>query len=108
MFSTQHPEKVPFAKFHLEVIRQLLERYSSTEAKPLHFDQGNARLTERHFPELVPRKEGKKSATRRCKVCSQTKAGIKKRKESSYMCRECDVGLCVVPCFRIYHQVADF
>ncbi|CAH2008632.1 unnamed protein product [Acanthoscelides obtectus] len=104
MFSTQHPEKVPFAKFHLEVIRQ----YSSTEAKPLHFDQGNARLTERHFPELVPRKEGKKSATRRCKVCSQTKAGIKKRKESSYMCRECDVGLCVVPCFRIYHQVADF
>ena len=127
MFLTQQEKKVPFAKFHLEVIRQLLERYftaltlatnvfvkniffrySSIEAKPLPFDQGNARLTERHFPALVPRKEGKKSATRRCRVCSQTKAGPKKRKESSYMCRECDVGLCAVPCFGIYHQVADF
>ncbi|CAH2011687.1 unnamed protein product [Acanthoscelides obtectus] len=54
---------------------------------------GSARLTEQHFPELVPRKEGKKTATRRCRVCSQTKAGTKKRKESSYMCRECDIVL---------------
>ncbi|CAH1960872.1 unnamed protein product [Acanthoscelides obtectus] len=29
--------------------------------------------------ELVPRKEGKKTATRRCRVCSQTKAETKKR-----------------------------
>ncbi|KAK9722868.1 DDE Tnp 1-like zinc-ribbon [Popillia japonica] len=73
-----------------------------------NFDQGNARLTEQHFPQLVPRKEGKKSATRRYRVCSQTKAGPKKRKERSYMCRDCDVGLCAVPCFKIYRQVADF
>ncbi|CAH1971722.1 unnamed protein product [Acanthoscelides obtectus] len=69
---------------------------------PIYTAQGRARLTERHFPEMVPRKEGKKTATRRCRVCSQMKAGTKNRKESSYMCRECDAGLCVVPCFRIY------
>ncbi|CAH1997339.1 unnamed protein product [Acanthoscelides obtectus] len=77
--------------------------------KSIHCDLGNARLQNRHFPVSVPRKPGStKVGSRRCWVCSHTKQKQAKRKESSYMCPECDVGLCVVPCYKIYHTEATF
>ncbi|CAH1966735.1 unnamed protein product [Acanthoscelides obtectus] len=107
MFSTRHTKKTSFANFHLAVIAQLIERYGIV--KSIHCDLGNARLQNRHFPVSVPRKPGStKVGSRRCCVCSHTKQKQAKRKESSYMCPECDVGLCVVPCFKIYHTEATF
>ncbi|CAH1972326.1 unnamed protein product [Acanthoscelides obtectus] len=107
MFSTRHTKKTSFANFHLAVIAQLIERYGIV--KSIHCDLGNARLQNRHFPVSVPRKPGStKVGSRRCWVCSHTKQKQAKRKESSYMCPECDVGLCVVPCFKIYHTEATF
>ena len=29
------------------------------------------------------------------------------RKETSYECRRCDVALCVIPCFEVYHTQKD-
>ncbi|CAH1977393.1 unnamed protein product [Acanthoscelides obtectus] len=108
MYLTQNPAKVPLATFQLAVIRQLLERFQKTASRSVHLDLGNKRLTQRHFPDLVTVKEGIKSAYRRCYVCSHSKQKPKKRKETKYMCRECDVGLCPAPCFKIYHEENHF
>ena len=56
-----------------------------------------ARLTERHFPSKLPKQLD-------CCVCSDRK---KKRKCTSYCCEKCDVALCVVPCFELYHTKVD-
>ena len=55
------------------------------------------RLTERHFPSFY--KPRNKNLKRRCVVCSRND----KRSDSRYECNECDVGLCIDPCFKIYH-----
>ena len=57
------------------------------------------RLNEHHFPKFVPPTENKRNAMRKCKVCSENG----KRSENRYECSDCDVGLCVVPCFEIFH-----
>lgn len=63
-----------------------------------------ARLNDRHFPDLVPltersRAAGKKHQFRQCHVCSLRK----ERTLTPYMCNDCDVSLCAVPCFGHYH-----
>ncbi|XP_068122086.1 piggyBac transposable element-derived protein 4-like [Hyperolius riggenbachi] len=63
------------------------------------------RLTGRHFVEHVPPTAKKAAPTRMCVVCcSKTDdSGKKIRRETRYHCPDCDVGLCAVPCFKIYH-----
>ena len=57
------------------------------------------RVTKRHFPSIYSNEASKKkNQVRKCVVCS--KQG--KRRESRYYCSQCDVGLCVVPCFELY------
>jgi len=90
------------ANFQLEVIRQLLEKYSTpTESpnrgRPTSIDQP-LRLSGRHFPSDVSSSSTGKT-NRRCAVCIKNN----KRTHSRYMCSECGVGLCVTPCFGIYH-----
>ena len=58
-----------------------------------------ARLNERHFVKSVPSTEGRANRSRKCKVCALN--GV--RRDSRYQCSDCDVGLCVVPCFEIFH-----
>ncbi|KAJ8953416.1 hypothetical protein NQ318_023533 [Aromia moschata] len=59
LYMTQNTKTVSFPAFHLEVIRQLLQRYPSKyAAKPTHQCTGLSRLTERHFPSEVKRKDG--------------------------------------------------
>lgn len=50
-----------------------LFRFQKAASNSVRLDLGNRRLTERHFPDLVPVKEGRKSGYRRCHVCSHTK-----------------------------------
>ncbi|XP_068089543.1 piggyBac transposable element-derived protein 4-like [Hyperolius riggenbachi] len=63
------------------------------------------RLTGRHFVEYVPPTEKKATPTRMCVVCCSKRddSGKKIRRETRYHCPDCDVGLCAVPCFKIYH-----
>ncbi|CAC5395839.1 unnamed protein product [Mytilus coruscus] len=60
-------------------------------------------------------KEGLKSKPlRTCPVCNvptgkrKTAGDGRKVVRSSYECKDCDVGLCVDPCFRLYHTYKDF
>ena len=62
------------------------------------------RLTDRHFIVTVPATEKKDKPSRRCVVCSENKI----RSENRYMCGDCNVGLCVVPCFMYYHTKKVF
>ena len=59
-----------------------------------------ARHVERHFPDFLPTNENGKRKERRCKVCYSH--GVNKK--TSYYCADCDVGLCVASCFRLFHQ----
>lgn len=99
---------ISMAKFHLKLIEQLLEKYQkSTERHSFNtslnsISTNSARLIERHFPTLYT-SEGK-NKVRRCAVCSKNN----RRRESRYECKECNVGLCICPCFKIFHTVKDY
>ncbi|UYV68811.1 hypothetical protein LAZ67_6000940 [Cordylochernes scorpioides] len=87
------------AEFHINLIGQIIEKYHEARVqvhrgRPSTSEDRPLRLIERHFPSLVPPTEKKKNPTRYCRVCGANK----KRKESRYMCKDCDVALCVVPC----------
>lgn len=96
-------EAIFMAKFQLELIREILEKYHKTTKYHQRTANNNPlRLIERHFPSLyVPAGKNRK---RRCVVCSAND----KRRESRYECQNCNVGLCVDPCFRIYHSQLNY
>ncbi|XP_076036711.1 uncharacterized protein LOC143022416 isoform X2 [Oratosquilla oratoria] len=66
---------------------------------------GCSSFTPGHFPMEVPATEKKKNPTRKCVVCCLKcdQTGKPVRKESRYMCKHCNVALCIVPCFEKYH-----
>ncbi|KAG8239925.1 hypothetical protein J437_LFUL019516 [Ladona fulva] len=97
------------AKFHISLIREMVERFAgpkgrgggrkSEEDVPL-------RLSGRHFPKLVTSDACKSGLP--CKACVVCK-NKKKRRETRYMCDECGgVGLCIVPCFEIFHTQKNY
>ncbi|XP_023238888.1 piggyBac transposable element-derived protein 4-like [Centruroides sculpturatus] len=104
--------------FRINIIETIIQKYH-TETRVTKHGQprtsgpripGPLRLTERHFPDLLPETDKKKAPTRRCAVC-KTKhdgAGKRIRKETRYYCKDCDVPLCAAPCFRIYHTMEKF
>ncbi|UYV79603.1 hypothetical protein LAZ67_17003232 [Cordylochernes scorpioides] len=97
------------AEFHINLIGQIIEKYHEARVqvhrgRPSTSEDIPLRLIERHFPSLVPPTEKKKNPTRYCHVCGANK----KRKESRYMCKDCDVALCVVPCFETFHTIKNF
>jgi len=63
------------------------------------------RLIGRHFIDYCPPTAKKQNASRMCVVCCSKvgESGKKVRKETRYCCPDCDVGLCLVPCFKLYH-----
>ncbi|GFV15745.1 piggyBac transposable element-derived protein 4 [Trichonephila clavipes] len=67
------------------------------------------RLTERHFLEVIAPSEKKPRPARKCYVCSLKKNDNRKRirKETRYFCPDCDVGLCLTSCFKLYHTKLD-
>ena len=77
-------------------------KVNAKKGRPCSVDE--TRLKERHFPDFVPATEKKKNATRKCKVCTANG----KRSDTRYQCNECDVGLCVVPCFKLYHTRKNY
>ena len=86
------------AKFQLQLMKEIIDKYHHDYIKNQRRDTDNPmRLTERHFPSLYISRRKKRS--RRCVVCSKND----KRSESRYACKDCNVGLCVDTCFRIYH-----
>uniref|UniRef100_A0A1B6GCG2 PiggyBac transposable element-derived protein 4 C-terminal zinc-finger domain-containing protein n=1 Tax=Cuerna arida TaxID=1464854 RepID=A0A1B6GCG2_9HEMI len=103
--------KPTLSQFHLELVRQLLEKY----LEPRRIRKGGRpsgdtpmRLTMRHFPKYIPATEKKAGPCRPCVVCKFTQRREKKRRETRYMCEECGVALCAAPCFGEFHQMKNY
>lgn len=102
-------KKVPIADFQLSVIRQIFEKYGTRDAPatlPHHrIGEHPLRLLGRHFIRKIPKPtEGSRQPVRRCTVCSRRN----KRTDSTYQCDICNVGLCIIPCFELYHTKKRF
>lgn len=90
----------------------LLEAQNALSDAP---EKGNSmldslRLTASHFPKHIPtRAKHKKSPLRRCRVCAAhvDETSKKMRRETRY-CEGCNVPLCSMPCFEIYHTVYNY
>jgi hypothetical protein len=101
-------KKLKYSKFHLILIKQILQKYPQenkrqARGRPRLAENLPSRLTERHFPSKILNQEGK-VARRICVVCKRKE----KRKDTSYQCNICDVGLCVDPCFEIHHTQINY
>ena len=70
-----------------------------------HSSQPLARLTERHFQVSLGRSEAGRPIQKDCTVCSKRRG--RGRKTTTYKCRECNLPMCVVPCFELYHTKRD-
>ncbi|XP_021340938.1 piggyBac transposable element-derived protein 4-like [Mizuhopecten yessoensis] len=97
-------------KFRKSLVHVLLE---GAEKKTRRGRQSEplGRLTGRHFPAFIPAKQGAKRARplRNCVAYNVKGAGDNhKRKQTSYMCVDCGVALCVPDCFSTYHTYTNY
>lgn len=83
-----------FYEFRLDVIGSLL---GPPPPNPI------PKINLQHLPEYCPVGENGKAKRRRCTVCW---CEGKKRKDSVYYCPQCPggPGLCLTPCFRVFHS----
>ena len=65
----------------------------------------SARLRERHFPTTIGKNSAGKSLQQECCVCSNK--GGRKKKTTTYKCRQCNSPMCIVPCFELHHTRKD-
>ena len=98
-------------RFRELLVEQIISKYGCNESSGIQRKGGRPsiegnpfRLTERHFLMVIPPTEGKENPTKRCTVCLKHKT----RHETRYQCRQCNVPLCVVPCFEVYHTQKHF
>ncbi len=104
--SEQEGRKLKFLQYRIQLSKELLMDASGQQTFSIQTDSvvarsPSARLVERHFPDKVPSRQNGKPGQRNCVVCS-SKAG-KPRKTTTYCCKQCGVGLCIYPCFELYH-----
>ena len=99
--------RIELAKGLLQQAGELIEALSPTtqsagrsEAVP-----PPVRLMGRHFPEKVPPTTSGRPGQLECVVCSKKRG--RGKVTSTFRCKTCLKGLCIVPCFELYHTCAD-
>ncbi|XP_047141066.2 piggyBac transposable element-derived protein 4-like [Hydra vulgaris] len=94
-------------QFRKSIIKESIVKYHESVEKKRSRTRvlpSPLRLVERHFVDAIPATEKNIKPCRRCVVCSENKV----RSDTRYMCVDCNVGLCVVPCFKYYHTKENF
>ncbi|XP_033347678.1 piggyBac transposable element-derived protein 4-like [Bombus vosnesenskii] len=104
LYQKSTASKQKFNEFHLALIRDILRKYfqrrsmvggGKRKSEDLPF-----RLIDRHFPSKCPNRAGTTQLSRRkCVVCVKNK----RRNDTRYECRKCDVRLCIDNCFESFH-----
>lgn len=104
--------------FRKSLAREMIGKHTSRLSRKGRRPSGvpESRLTERHFPSLIPAQEGAKNQRpcRKCVVCNtnsgkrHTGGASRKRKETRYWCPDCGKALCVEDCFRRYHTLKNY
>lgn len=103
VYSTITGKKIPLAQFQLVLIKQIVEKYKTVKTskigRPTSTTMEPLRLVSRHFPSDVPPTKSGKFGRRKCVVRKINK----KRTDTRYMCKICDVGLSPTHCFENFH-----
>ena len=105
LYKLTKKESLQFSNFCLVLVKDLCARYGeATKSSGRPGANHHDRLTERHFPSLIP-----ESKQRQCYVCNNTNMKPRqKTKRTRYECRFCNKGLCIAPCFEEYHTLSNF
>ena len=98
-------QRLTHEKFILTLATDLLVSAGNSASPPTIVNPSSrqpvARLVERHFLAEIGRKADGRAQQRDCTICSKRK-GIG-RKTTIFKCRQCNIPMCVVPCFELYH-----
>ena len=92
-------------KFVKELCRELLSEHGSYRGSIATTSESYLRLTGRH--NLIPLSEIEAAAakSRRCHLCHHNvNASARKTSRTSFICEQCNIALCIYPCFKIYHN----
>ena len=92
---------ITLAENLIKKYRPLVEVPSSGVGRSQILVERPSRLIGRHFPKRCPPTEKKARPQRRCAQCQKDK----KRSDTKYWCEDCGVGLCVDPCFELWHTI---
>lgn len=96
--------KLDPVRFRQGVITGLLEDWEPSQIR--HGCPSNTPAPQRMIGEHFPGKYEDKKYKPDCEVCSDRKSG--KRRQTSYYCKQCNIPLCVVPCFEQYHTLRNY
>ena len=109
LYCQDHPEKkgrLTHEQFRVQLATNLLSatvNYTGTpHGQQRQSRQPAARLTERHFVESLGRNSAGRPVQHDCAVCSRKKG--RSRKTTTYKCRECNLPMCIIPCFELHHS----
>ena len=117
LYVDRHPNKrgrLSYEQFRITLAKELLESagisvdQNSEQSTPGPHPTPRhpaARLQERHFPTNIGRTQSDRPIQMDCHVCSRRRG--RGRKTTTYKCRECNLPMCVVPCFELWHTKAD-
>jgi hypothetical protein len=110
LYKMQNSKNIEFKEFRLQLIKNIISKYGNQKRISIGRPSIDSplRLSARHFPSLVPAIASKETAQRKCYVCSHTTRREQSTKYTRYQCDECDVGLCIIDCFRAYHTLKHF
>ena len=108
LYLQQTNRRCSHEQFRVELAKQILVKYggqvpSSTSSPGFLADI--QRLTGRHFPSKIPLSRSGRPAQSQCHVCCWKKG--RRRVTTTYKCEQCQVPLCIVPCFELYHTHSD-
>ena len=115
LYTQQNPDKkgrLTHEQFRIQLARDLLyaagvdiQAGSDHHGPRRQFLQPAARLTERHFPTSLGKTQAGRPMQQDCAVCSRKRG--RGRKTTTFKCRECNLPMCVVPCFELHHTKQD-
>ncbi|CAN7937487.1 unnamed protein product [Ixodes hexagonus] len=108
LFCTRKAGALSQLDYRLDLIEKVIAANhdeSQREKVGIKSDNETTLLAGRHFVSFIPPTENKQLPTRRCVVCCKASStgGTKIWKETRYWCKVCNVAVCVIPCFEIYH-----
>ena len=110
LYNTTHAHKLRLQQFMEAVAASLVMSVGLQDQETGPGPQKEGRLLGRnHFPHKIPSTPGSGRTTgqRKCRVCAEKgkrTTGKAARKETSIMCKQCDVPLCIGECFEMFHK----